>query len=129
MTLLLMEVVAINARKYPRLLLGFVFTVAYSLIQLLTESFDPLFSIGRKRDDGLLRKALFERREVLFSAFEIHFVSDDDPFKFREVFIIHLYLCSEGLQVFDGVSSFATCHINDKKQDFTTCDVAEKFMA
>lgn len=75
------------------------------------------------------REAQSEAGQVVFRTFQVHFIGDDKPGLFGQVFAVKFDFRAEVLQVFNGVASFASGHVQNEDEHLAACDVAQEFVS
>jgi signal transduction histidine kinase/CheY-like chemotaxis protein len=112
-----------------RTILLFFRPVGNLVVEHLAEVVQTGLRICGDRDDVDLCKPRAEDLQILGGPFEIHFIRDDFPRETCELVVIFLDFAAKDFQIGNRIASFATSHVDHKKQYAATGDVTEELVA
>ena len=103
--------------------------ITYKLIKPVPEPGNTVSIERGNGDDVHFRETHAEVNQIFFRSFQVHFVGDDEPGLFGQVFAVQFNFRAEILKVFNGVAAFAAGHVQNEDEHFAARDVAQEFMS
>lgn len=99
------------------------------LVEMGAEFVHAKSGLGGNGEDFHPLEPVFEIGDMLFSAFDIHFIGDDAPWTFGEFCGVEGDFFADCFEIGDGITALGAAGIDDKKEDAAAHDVAEEVMA